>query len=143
MTILLKSCVKILNDDIILFLYKYNSKYVLLKKVFYICSMNFEMTVEDFRQDKHKSFTKLVIKGVNSTIDGEYTIKEMANFGNGFWFYTNEAHTLIGYAPMTKGQSVDGWDVTFFRNRTELRVTYKSNKNYMEKRIQVDKFYFI
>jgi hypothetical protein len=44
---------------------------------------------------------------------------------------------------MTKGQSVDGWDVTFFRNRTELRVTYKSNKNYMEKRIQVDKFYFI
>ena len=94
-------------------------------------------------EDKHKSFTKLVIKGVNSTIDGEYTIKEMANFGNGFWFYTNEAHTLIGYAPMTKGQSVDGWDVTFFRNRTELRVTYKSNKNYMEKRIQVDKFYFI
>ena len=105
--------------------------------------MEFEMTVEDFRQDKHKSFTKLVIKGVNSTIDGEYTIKEMANFGNGFSFYTNEAHTLIGYAPMTKGQSVDGWDVTFFRNRTELRVTYKSNKNYMEKRIQVDKFYFI
>ena len=104
--------------------------------------MNFEMTLEDFRQDKHKSFTKLVIKGVNSTIDGEYTIKKIGNFGNGFYFETNEAHTVIGYSPMTKGQSVDAWDVTFFRNRTELRVTYKSNKNYMEKRIQVDKFYF-
>jgi hypothetical protein len=105
--------------------------------------MKFEMTIEEFRQGKQNNFTKLVIKGVNSTIDGEYTIKKMGNFGNGFYFETNEAHTQNYLGPLKKGHSVDGWDVTFFRNKTELRVSYKSNKNYMEKRIQVDKFYFI
>lgn len=105
--------------------------------------MGFEMTFEDWKEGKHKNFTKLVIKGVNSTIDGTYTIKKMANFGNGFWFFTNEAHLVRdSYVPLTKGQSIDSWDVTFFRQKTELRVTYKSNKNNMEKRIPVDKFYF-
>lgn len=105
--------------------------------------MGFDMTLEDWKEGKHKSFTKLVIKGVNSTIDGTYTIKTMANFGNGFSFFTDEAHlTLDSYVPLKKGQSIDGWDVTFFRQKTELRVTYKSNKNNMERRIPVDKFYF-
>lgn len=107
--------------------------------------MKFDMTFEDWKEGKHKNFTKLVIKGVNVTIDGTYTIKKMADFGNGFWFYTNEAHVNVHdiTQPLTKGQSCDGWDVTFFRQKTELRVTYKSNKNYMEKRIPVTKFYFI
>ena len=106
--------------------------------------MGFDMTLEDWKEGKHKSFTKLVIKGVNSTIDGTYTIKKMANFGNGFWFYTNESHVNVNdiTQPLKKGQSIDGWDVTFFRQKTELRVTYKSNKNNMERRIPVDKFYF-
>ena len=107
--------------------------------------MKFDMTFEDWKEGKHKNFTKLVIKGVNATIDGTYTIKKMADFGNGFWFYTNEAHLTIDdiTQPLTKGQSCDGWDVTFYGRKTELRVSYKSNKNYMEKRIPVTKFYFI
>ena len=107
--------------------------------------MKFDMTFEDFKEGKHKNFTKLVIKGVNATIDGTYTIKKMADFGNGFWFYTNEAHLTVDdiMQPLTKGQSCDGWDVTFYGRKTELRVSYKSNKNYMEKRIPVTKFYFI
>lgn len=106
--------------------------------------MGFEMTFDDWKEGKHKSFTKLVIKGVNSTIDGTYTFKKMENFGNGFWFYTNEAHLKINdiTQPLPKGQSCSGWYVTFFAQKTELRVAYKSNKNYMEKRIPVDKFYF-
>lgn len=106
--------------------------------------MGFDMTLEDWKEGKHKSFTKLVIKGVNSTIDGTYTFKKMENFGNGFWFYTNEAHLKINdiTQPLPKGQSCSGWYVTFFARKTELRVAYKSNKNYMEKRIPVDKFYF-
>ena len=107
--------------------------------------MKFDMTFEDWKEGKHKNFTKLVIKGVNATIDGTYTIKKMADFGNGFWFYTNEAHVNVNDTtqPLTKGQSCDGWDVTFYGRKTELRVSYKSNKNYMEKRIPVTKFYFI
>ena len=107
--------------------------------------MKFDMTFEDWKEGKHKNFTKLVIKGVNATIDGTYTIKKMADFGNGFWFYTNEAHLTVDdiMQPLTKGQSCDGWDVTFYGRKTELRVSYKSNKNYMEKRIPVTKFYFI
>jgi len=107
--------------------------------------MKFDMTFEDWKEGKHKNFTKLVIKGVNATIDGTYTIKKMADFGNGFWFYTNEAHVNVNDTtqPLTKGQSCDGWDVTFYGRKTELRVTYKSNKNYMQKKIPVTKFYFI
>lgn len=106
--------------------------------------MRFDMTFADWKEGKHNNFTKLVIKGVNSTIDGTYTIKKIANFGNGFWFYTNEAHLCVNNPsePLIKGQSVGGWDVTFFARKTELRVTYKSNKNYMEKHIPVSKFYF-
>jgi len=107
--------------------------------------MKFDMTFEDWKEGKHKNFTKLVIKGVNVTIDGTYTIKKIADFGNGFWFYTNEAHLTVDDTtqPLTKGQSCDGWDVTFYGRKTELRVTYKSNKNYMQKKIPVTKFYFI
>jgi hypothetical protein len=107
--------------------------------------MKFDMTFTDWKEGKHKNFTKLVIKGVNSTINGTYTIKKISDFGNGFWFYTNEAHLTVDdiTQPLTKGQSCDGWDVTFFRQKTELRVMYKSNKNYMEKRIPITKFYFI
>ena len=106
--------------------------------------MGFDMTFEDWKEGKHNNFTKLVIKGVNSTIDGAYTFKKMGDFGNGFWFYTNEAHVKINdiTQPLPKGQSCSGWYVTFFRQKTELLVAYKSNKNYMEKRIPVDKFYF-
>lgn len=103
--------------------------------------MGFDLTYDDWKQGKHKNFTKLVIKGVNSTIDGEYSIKKMADFGNGFWFYTN-VHIDGISTPLTKGQAIDSWDVTFFRNKTELRVSYKSNKNFMEKTIPVSKFYF-
>lgn len=115
--------------------------------------MKFNLTYDEWENGKHKDFTKFVIEGVNSTINGVYNINKIGNFGNGFWFKTKEAHPE-DYEWMSsklkKGQSVDGWQIFFTRNSIVFQFSYKSNKNFMNKEIvyypkfnEDSKFYFI
>lgn len=102
-------------------------------------------TQEDW--EKNPKRTTIIIKNVNKTINGTYTIESQGEFGNGSWYNIKDVSKdtrFLNTCPSSeerKGKCHGGWQVWFQRNDVPyLDIAYYSDKNYMNKSLRQDQF---
>ena len=108
-------------------------------------------TYDDWKKNPQR--TTIIIKNVNKTIDGTYTIESQGEFGNGSYYKVKDVHmdhTFWTYENrekgLCKGKGHDAWQVWFSSaggslvTKAYLDIGYHSNKNYMNKTLRQDQF---
>lgn len=103
---------------------------------------------EDWKKNPKR--TTIIIKNVNKTINGTYTIESQGQFGNGSYYKVKDVHMEYSFWNSVnkekgeyKGKGYDAWQVRFFSEggkKASLDIAYYSDKNYMNKTLRQDQF---
>jgi hypothetical protein len=102
-------------------------------------------TLEDW--EKNPKRTTIIIKNVNKTINGTYTIESQGEFGNGSFYMIKDVSKETQFwnnnpsSEERKGKCHGSWQVWFQRKyEPYLDIAYYSDKNYMNKTLRQDQF---